>query len=499
MLARSKLPLILILLLGTTLRLISISARPIWYDEAFAILFSQKGPAAMLYGTLAPAGSGAADIHPLGYYTLLWGWMGIFGESMAASRLLSVVAGMISVLVIYKIAEELFTEHTALVSALFLAISPFQVHYSQEIRMYSFLGLWLGLATLCYAKGRRGGQARWWIGFALSAALAQYTHNLAAFYLAPLAASALLQRDWRALRSAAAAGTAAVVLYLPWLIHLPTQIAKIDQAYWVERPGPARLLTLLLTFTTNLPLPGEWLAAGLFLTLSAATLASWQTLKAWRIKVTNLSHGLWILYLSFAPPLLLYIFSQWKPVYIERALIASGMMFCIWLAWSLLETGTPRPVSYAVIGMLILAAGIGLYQHMSYAGFPYAPYRQLDSSLRIRTKPGDTIVHSSKLSYLPAIYFDPELQQKFIGDPPGSTVDTLAPATQQVLAIQAQPGIEQAASGARRVWFIIFKESIQEYTSAGEADHPQLKWLKNHFQEESMEVWGDLQVYLFTR
>ena len=58
-----------ILLLAFLIRLIGITSRPIWYDEAFAILFSAKGPAAMVYGTLAPTGTGAADIHPLGYYT----------------------------------------------------------------------------------------------------------------------------------------------------------------------------------------------------------------------------------------------------------------------------------------------------------------------------------------------------------------------------------------------------------------------------------------------
>jgi uncharacterized membrane protein len=41
------------------------------------------------------------------------------------------------------LARELFNEKTALVASVFVALAPFQVHYSQEIRMYSFLALWL--------------------------------------------------------------------------------------------------------------------------------------------------------------------------------------------------------------------------------------------------------------------------------------------------------------------------------------------------------------------
>jgi hypothetical protein len=76
-----------ILILALLVRLLGIISRPIWYDEAFAILFSEKGLGAMLYGTLAPTGTGSADIHPLGYYSILWLWMKVFGDSLVATRL----------------------------------------------------------------------------------------------------------------------------------------------------------------------------------------------------------------------------------------------------------------------------------------------------------------------------------------------------------------------------------------------------------------------------
>src|SRR5919109_3450005 len=95
-----------VLLLALFVRVLGISSRPIWYDEAFAILFSEKGLGAMLYGTLAPTGIGSADIHPLGYYTTLWLWMKVFGGSLVAARSLSILAGIVSVYLIYLIALE---------------------------------------------------------------------------------------------------------------------------------------------------------------------------------------------------------------------------------------------------------------------------------------------------------------------------------------------------------------------------------------------------------
>jgi len=156
----------------------------------------------MLYGTLAPTGAGSADIHPLGYYTILWIWMKVFGESLVATRLLSIIAGLISVYLIYLIAFELLSDpKTARLSMLFAALAPFQIHYAQEIRMYSFLVMWLLLATYSYQRGSKTRNWKWWLLFSVSAAFAQYTHNLAAFYLIALALLPIFQKNWQVLRA----------------------------------------------------------------------------------------------------------------------------------------------------------------------------------------------------------------------------------------------------------------------------------------------------------
>ena len=487
-----------ILILAFGVRLLGLVSRPIWYDEAFAILFSEKGISAMLYGTLAPTGAGSADIHPLGYYTLLWLWMKIFGESLIATRLLSIIAGLVSVYLVYLIAMEALSDaKTARLSMLFAALAPFQIHYSQEIRMYSFLAMWLLLATYAYQRGSRTGNWNWWLVFSVAAALAQYTHNLAAFYLIALVLLSILQRDWRTLRAVVLAGVGAVILYAPWLFQLPAQFSKVQSAYWVERPDISDVFTLVLVYISNTPVPAGLIAAALGMGLVIATIGIIQTVR--HARQTRSNEGLWLLYLSFAQPLLLFLFSQWRAVYIERALLPSGAIFCIWLAWAITKTGLPNIAKYSVVGMLALSSILGIYQHVTYRGAPYGPFKELDKSLQRRLEPQDVIVHSNKLSTLPAMFYDRNLSQSFIGDPPGGSTDTLAAATQQVLGIKAEKDIQSATEGANRVWYIIYERSIAEYQAAGYTTHADIEYLDSQFNLKAEEAWDGLRVLLYTK
>jgi 4-amino-4-deoxy-L-arabinose transferase-like glycosyltransferase len=485
-----------ILILALFIRLLGIASRPIWYDEAFSILFSEKGLGAMLYGTLAPTGAGSADIHPLGYYTLLWLWMKVFGESLVAVRGLSIIAGLILVYLIYLIAREALSDsRTALYSALFAALAPFQIHYAQEIRMYSFLAMWLLLATYAYQRGSRKANWRWWALFSISAALAQYTHNLATFYLIGLAVLPIFQRDWRTTRAVIFAGMGALILYFPWALQLPAQFAKVQNAYWVERPEVSKLFTLLLVVITNTPLPTNLIIWALFLVLIIVTIGFIQTIRY--TYQTGSKQGLWFLYLSFAPPIFLFLFSQWRPVYIERALIASGAVFCIWVAWVITKTGLKKIAEYSLLGLLAASFVLGIYQHLTYRGFPYGQFKELSTSLRRRMEPQDIIIHSNKLSMLPAMLFDRDVSQSFIRDEPGSPTDTLASATQQVLNIGAEKDIQSATRNAKRVWYVIYQRSIAEYQAGGYRTHPDIEYLDSQYSLKLEETWDGLQVLLY--
>ena len=488
-----------VIFLSLALRLIAISARPLWYDEAFSVLFASKGPAAMLEGTLGNANEPAAEEHPLFYYTLLWGWMKAFGESPLAGRAFSVLCGIGTVALAYLLGRALFDGGFGLLAASLVAISPFQIHYAQEVRMYALMAFLLMGATCALWMGTRSGRWGWWLLFAVCSALAQYTHNLAAFYLIPLALTPLLMRDWRSLRAVILCGLGALLLYTPWLLRLPAQFAKIQGAFWIDRPSPTRLVTTLLSFVTNLPVPDGWLPSAVFVAFFVVALALWQTLRAWRRADKSVRIGLWLVYLAFVPPLFLFAFSLWQPIFIERALLPSGAIFLIWLAWAFGWTGMPKVIQSLAYSLLIGGMMLGVYQHVSYAGFPYGPYAEMDAYLAENSSPNDVILHSNKLTLLPMVYYDRDLLQRYLADTPGSGSDTLAPATQAVLGLLAAPDPDSAIGNAQRVWFVIFERAIAEYQSLGHSTHPQLEWLNSHFNLENSSNWDDLRLYVYVK
>ncbi len=484
---------ILILLLALILRCAGIISRPIWYDEAFSILLAEQGPDAILAGTISTdTDSSAAEEHPPAYYFILWGWIQFFGRSLISARMLSVSISLGIIFIVYGITNHLFDQSTALIAALIAAILPFQIHYGQEIRMYVLLTFWLCLTTFALLK------RKWWL-FSISAALAQYTHNLAAFYLIPLALTPIFYRDWKTLRSLTVAGLVSIVMYLPWAIHLPAQLSKVSATYWVEQPGFEKIFTLFLYFLPNMPLPNNMLMAGLLLAALTITLAVFQTILARKKEPSTASDGMWLAYLAFTPPLLLWITSQFVPVYIERALLPSHAIFCIWLAWVFTRTKAPKPIQALMAILIVASSFLGFSQHITYKDFPYGPFAEIDQTIYNEMMPGDIVLHSSKLSYLPSFYFNRDLPQGYIIDPPGSTVDTLAPSTRDILGLTGYEDIKSATADSSRVWFIIYQASIDEYTTQGSTNHPHLEYLESELTLVSVEKQDDITVYLFSK
>ncbi len=503
-----------VLVLALLARLPTLNSRSLWYDEAFAVLFSAEGPRAMSYGTLVVEQGIAADVHPLGYYTLLWIWQSVAGASPVAVRALSVILGLLLIYIGYRLSRRLFEERIAIVAASMLALSPFQVHYSQEVRMYMLLSVLLLGATFVYWKALEGGSLRYWLAFAVLGAVAQYSHTLAALYLIPLALTPLWRKQWSNLGKTVLAGLLAMLLYLPWLIYVPSQLARVRWAYWIPQPGPAELVRTWLVFTAGLPVPQALLAVILFGTVLVTALGAWGTIRGWRVQDPSFQSGIWLLYLAVSPVGLMFVLSYWQPVYLERALLTSGALFLLWLAWAL----SPPRLSdlFAWTGRVALLGtfALGLYSYYSYEGFPWAPWPRLNENLSLELQDQEIVLHSNKITALPARYYTqliadteqvadgsrkPELEHRYLPDPPRTASDTLAPATQEVLGFLAESNLEQAVRGEQGVWVIVFAREALDYLAEGYQEHPSLEWLSTQFTLESVTEYGELEVYHFVR
>ncbi len=503
----------LILVLAIGLRLINLGGRSLWYDEAFAVLFAEKGLSAMLYGTLTPVAGGAADIHPLLYYSTLNVWMHFFGESAFTVRLLSVIYGVATVAVIYLLAKTLFDEKTGLVAALITAIAPFHVQYSQETRMYALLGLFLMAASWCFIKAWRSNDAqtietpfrvkwRYWLGFGVFAGLAMYTQQLAAFYLVSIGLIPFLARRRPQMSGIIVGTVVAVVVYLPWLVNLPGQLKKVQSYYWLDKPSIATpLLTIRSFLSVNLdfPKPASLIAffGGLFVVLLLLVqLAMFIRQPKHR---TQRSTVLFVFWLAAVPPMLMWVVSQVQSVYLERSLVPSALMLYIALAWLFTRSGMPRPIIMVIGGFVVVMFGIGLYYQYTIATFPNSPFQTAGDYIHQNWQDGDVIVHQNKLTALPGIYYQRDLAQYFIGDKPGSSDDTLALPTQKALNINADACIQEAVHQGKRVWWVVFDFAKAQYAAANRPEVDEAEaWLGAHYTATSTHQFNDLDVVLYS-
>jgi mannosyltransferase len=509
---RLNLPLLGILALALILRLVSLADHSLWYDEAFSVLFAQSDVSTMLSGTVS------AVEHPLLYYLTLKVWLTIFGASAFAMRLWSVTTGVATIGLIYLIGRDLFSQQTGLAAAFITAIAPFHLQYSQETRMYSLLALLLTGATWCYIRGSGKGVARyaptnddshvnpnwrWWLLFGVLAGLAMHTQYLAAFYLAALGLFPLFKRDWRTFAQVTVGAIIAVIIFSPFLISLPTQIANLSANYWISRPTLAQLFKSLVIFvggyhefppTLTLIIYG----GALFLVVFLLVQIVFYMRRPRRSSESDNENLLFVLWLFIAPIIFMWVFSQFIPVYLERALIASVLMLYLLLAWLFTRAGMPRLIQGLLMLIMAVVFVIGDRAQYQVNSFPYSPVHGAVAHIRDNLESGDVVIHMNKLTALSGEVYAPDIEQRFLADMQGSAEDTLDPATQAVLGVRESDCIQQAADGASRIWFITLARAEEEYYAAGRTElDDAFNWLEAHFTPAERQSFNDLHLYLY--
>jgi 4-amino-4-deoxy-L-arabinose transferase-like glycosyltransferase len=232
--------LIPLLLLVTWLGAWRINADILFVDEYWSIRNSGGDPFGGLNfkgvwertATLDPGGMGVL------YHWLLNAWGRLIGWSIFSVRAFSLLAGLLTVAMTYRLGSTLFNRHVGLYSAVALGLSAFFIDYLHEARAYTLLALFVSFAIYAYQKimfGHLpslllwGGDVKrsdtgvgygifWYIALTLSLAALAYTHYVALAIGVVLGVFHLTQfhndRRWWAVVVAMAIGG---LLFVPWL------------------------------------------------------------------------------------------------------------------------------------------------------------------------------------------------------------------------------------------------------------------------------------------
>lgn len=475
--SRAFLLLCAILLLAFALRMFRLDFFSLRGDEAFTVLFVQKPLAQMWRETLT------VEPNPPLMYFALRGWIALAGAGEFATRYVSAFFGVLSVALIYRLAREIFIktfetreaaqryandEWIALLAAFLVAVNPYQIWHSQDVRNYT---LWPALSLLAliffwrwYAP--RAGAKHFttrsnvapqsflqnaspllWFGLAELAAL--YTHYYEAFILLALNlfVFATLWRDRQKIAQWLAAQMVLALLYLPYPLILSNRVAAYGEGS--GRQGVALWDVARETFSAFVvgeTLPAEW-RAWLWIPFALVALASLLLLftRDWR-------RGLFFALYAGIPTLAVFALNTMRPLYLERYLNGIAPAYYLLLAYGIAEGArviatrvkfrhAQRAGLALALGAFGLVAFFGLQNYWTQPAYAKAPdWRSLARIISAHAQPGDLIIQN--FPEMALLYYD-QSKLPLVVYPETFLPD--AQTAQQLNAVNAN---------YQRVWFI---------------------------------------------
>ena len=424
------------------LRLVQLGVDSLWYDESVSVYLAGQPAAELIAHT-------ARDIHPPGYYLLLRAWLVFAGfptghadasgfrlEFMAG--FLSLCLGVLLVPLTWQLARRLRLGDTvAALAALLVAVSPFGVWYSQEVRMYT-LGACLAvvclLATVPFLRGGSSQRKliRASIVFALAAAAGLFTLYYFAFLLVSVNLLVLLVlatrlRKGKLAQSALSTGAdtsrsgaslsensktelglwlaaqiGAVILYLPWLPVAWRQATDPPVPPWRTAPQLGQVLVEswnALSFGQSADVTRFWPL--LLLTLALVAVG---VIVSWRKNGQQRLAAVFLLVATFGPLALILLASVLTPLYHVRYLFTYSPPFSILLALgmtTLARWRRPAGQWLAAGAALALLAGCALSLRAFWTDPVYAAddLRSATRELAQRWRPGDAILANAGYTY----------------------------------------------------------------------------------------------------
>jgi mannosyltransferase len=467
--------LLLIMGLAAGLRLVSLGRDSLWFDEAISHLASELPLARILDNTVQSS-------HPPLYYLMLHYWRQIVPETDAAMRLLSLVWNLLLIPIVYVLTRSLSGHpRLAIMAAALVAISPFHVLYSHELRMYTQLMCLVTAGTWAYWKARKAHGWRYWFLLGILFLAAVYTHLFALLAMAAIGLHAMIYRLNRR-----AFYRTCLVLFIVGLLLFPwaaTLIGESNKGLGSMRPlvqdnisNPIKPLTSLVFLLFGMSDSYAYSAIVLFTTLAIVVV---MLIEGRKVKRENVPPGLVLLVLMLAcvlgiPVLVFLIHPFFLP---ERTMAAASPFLIILLAWGSARRRSPLP--YLVItASVIMFSGTILY----LAGEPIKPpYREVINFVAQNRAEGDAVLHTSDGSYLPALrYAELPRHAVLAGDP-----DPRKP----IAVYQALGGsvwtLPQATAAAERLWLIVALEHSIEW------QQEQVAYFAEHYVElESYDFSG---------
>ncbi|RJR31959.1 hypothetical protein C4569_00835 [Candidatus Parcubacteria bacterium] len=238
------------LVLGALMRLLNLTRRDFWYDEAVTGYYAQLGWQDMILQL-------TADTHPPLYFASLKIFGYFFSYNVFSLRFYSAAWGIIGIIFLYFFSKKLLGKKIAYFTLMAAAASPFAVQYSQEARMYTMALALTFLALICAAEILNSGGLKNSLLFGFISGLAVLTSYIALIYLFFLLPALIIHEYYKKKRFRIGNFIPAVFIFLSiagfWILPMYSQIPTTGKKiFWVPDPGILNFLNLLQSFIFGL-------------------------------------------------------------------------------------------------------------------------------------------------------------------------------------------------------------------------------------------------------
>jgi len=379
-----------------------IAHESIWFDEAYSAMMAGRSPGEMLALM-------TFDNHPPLYYLLLNWVISIFGNSVWALRLPSVLGAIGLVSLGAGPVRRLFGDKTGLIYAGVVLFTPVVLIYAHEARMYA-LAAFCVTASALYGYLAVKYNRRWdWFGFGLASLAAAYLHYyglMAAFFMHALILLWLLFKKREYLKSYLVTGAAVALGYLPWLSFFFQQVTNVNKGFWISDVTWQGILNAMIqpfaykdSYPPFVPLMAIVLVFSAILIVVGLVIAKVKAGDEWAFGV----FALLVLLCSFVSPILISLVS--RPIFYERYITILDGLFLLLLSLGI--SLLPRKwLQVAAFGFFALA-NVSTLRDV-YTQYFNLPMNQVADYLKKEIHPGDPILTSELLSMGPAAFYFPE-------------------------------------------------------------------------------------------
>jgi mannosyltransferase len=482
------------------LRRVGLGTQSLWFDEADLIDRASKD-LPTIFGTFLKAGENG----PL-YTLFMHFWLDIAGNSEVAIRTPSMIAGTLAIPVMFLVGKTLCNRWVGLTAAFILTVSPYNIWYSQDAKMYP-LALLLSLASIwLFLKGVQTWKTGWWVAYALITTIGFYIHVMLALIVIVQIIYYWLRREyWRETpkMTRRKALTAFGCLTLP---YLPIAVWQ-TRAIWDGTVGetwfrPVGLLEMFNSLGRRFGVnrstePWESLGALIFAALVALGLAIlWgsrsyrlqKPLKLWNGATTQelkaqdprldtekariFSPALFLSVYLIVPIFTFYVLTTRIPLFADRYLLVASPAYYLITAVALIWLRQKFMPLAVVLGGFTLAMMLVALITFSYTSIPQKEdWRGAMKQLSAEVRNGDLVfVLPGYLESAVRYYFKPTIDVPIVTIP------------QALLDGKDDPNlnafIQKSIKGHERAWLIISPERYGQM--ADEREYVRTVWFDNN-------------------